>query len=73
MKRKAWMLILKKLEMLQTLIGRTGGAYLNDRSPDRADRVMDAQRAAFNLVMEIRVDIEKAIALPAGCKPKEAK
>lgn len=34
---------------LQNLIGRAKGAYQDDRSPDRAERVLGALRPAFEL------------------------
>jgi hypothetical protein len=45
---------IKPLEKVQTLIGRAMAAYENDRSNDRASRVMEPLREAFDIVVTLR-------------------
>ena len=44
----------KALGVLQDLIGRAKGAYLNDRARDRADLLLPPLDFAFRLVVALR-------------------
>ena len=42
------------LKRLQDLIGKIQGDYMNDRAPDRADKVLPALKEAFEIVVRLR-------------------
>ena len=43
----------KRLGRIQDLIGRASGAYADDRSPDRAEKVNTALSEAFDLAVKM--------------------
>lgn len=43
--------VMRRLGEIQDLIGRARACYMDDRSPDRAGKVLDALEKAFNLAV----------------------
>jgi len=46
--------IMENLGKIQDLVGRAYASYLDDRSPDRADKVLAALSEAFELAVKSR-------------------
>ncbi len=44
----------KDLSDIQGLIGEARGAFMNDRDPMRADKVLGALEKAFELILRVR-------------------
>jgi hypothetical protein len=47
-------IIIEKVGRIQTLVGQAQATYQNDRSSDRADKIIPQLQEAFELCLEIR-------------------
>jgi hypothetical protein len=46
--------LIKALGDIQTLVGKAMGVYMNDRSTDRADKLLPLLKQAFDICVEAR-------------------